>query len=127
MTNTTEYLQRQLVDMIELAKSTGTNAVEFVQAQAPDLVRQIIVWEIVSDVALILMCITIMLVLYKLTSKGVKNDWESLPFIIGFGDIVIGVASFATLIMSAGGLIKAVFAPKLFLIEYVAQLFKNHS
>ena len=49
MTNTTEYLQRQLVDMIELAKHGGTNAVEFVQAQAPDLVRQIILWEIWSN------------------------------------------------------------------------------
>lgn len=125
MTNqipTSEYLQRQLVDMIELAKSTGTNAVEFVQAQAPDVVKQIIAWEVWLFGILAVAMVAVFLVCFVWRSK--TKDWgdDGFNHVFSVFTQVAAAVFFVVFLVQAT---KPLVAPKLFLIEYSARLVRG--
>lgn len=133
MTNeipTSEYLQRQLVEMIELAKHTGTNAVEFVSAQAPDLVHQIIVWEIAKESvhvgSFLLLAIAGAIALIAGIRYGNKNQWAAgaeLPLCV-FGGFALLLGTIIA-VSQVGDLLKPIVAPKVFLMEYASDLIKG--
>lgn len=126
MTNTTtsEYLQRQLIDMVELVKHSGTNSVEFVQAQAPDVVHQVLVWGMAESIVWIALTFVVLAVCFFLTKKCVKNNWECSPFVYVFVGGFGGGCSLIVMICNVMSLVKIIVAPKLYLLHYVAQLFK---
>lgn len=123
-TPTSEYLQRQLIDMVELAKHSGTNAVEFVQAQAPDVVRQVLVWGMAEAITVMVFSLLFLLFCFFLTRKAIKDEWDEVPIIIGILDVVGGIFVTVVFISATMDLVKILVAPKLYLLQYMAQLFK---
>jgi hypothetical protein len=128
---TLDYLNRQLIDAIELAKSTGTNAVDFVKEQAPDVVNQLILWEIwfhglwvVVGLILLLVGAVFSVKLWKKFSvTRYPNDGAYFGF--GFVATIVAVGGAVLLFVNTPLMLKPIVAPKVWLIEYVANLIKN--
>jgi hypothetical protein len=134
MTNnisTSEYFQRQLIEMIELAKHTGTNAVEFVSTQAPEVVHQIVLWEIVNESIPVIFLLILLLVGIIVLRAGFKmakksGGWDGGPETVAAmaGAVAIFISIFA-ISVEIGDVLKPLVAPKVFLIEYTNDLLKG--
>lgn len=127
-TNTLDYLNQSLIDAIELAKSTGTNAVDFVKEQAPDVVNQLIAWEIASNAIWVAVGLLGLAVSVWVFRKGCKQWGDDDKIESSTGCVVGGlfaIAGSAILFCThIEGLIKPIIAPKVWLIEYAANLLK---
>lgn len=129
-TNTLDYLNRSLIDAIELAKVTGTNAVDFVKEQAPDIVNQLIVWEITVNalaIAIFLLGSCIMVAIARcawkrLLAAGPKwNEAQAVPLVIS---TLVALVLLGRALSYIPALLKPIVAPKVWLLEYAADLLK---
>lgn len=116
-----EELQKQLANAVqkglELAETTG----EFVIDQAPDLIKQLIMYNAIESALLALSGIIFFIVGYKFVDSMVKktsifDDDEFDPFLL-FHSIPILIGSLL-FFDNFGTFLKCVIAPKIFLIEY---------
>jgi len=128
-TNTTAYLERSLVEAIELAKVTGTNAITVLSREVPDLVEQIVKYNLLklSLITCLYFVASILVAclsryLYKKLKEWREGDGlEYMVAIVGtFVAIILFVFGFGHLL----DLLKLITAPKLWLLEYAAKLLK---
>lgn len=124
MKETDKVLSEALKKAIETAEKTG----QFVVDQAPDLIRQFLIWKTVEYSILLLLGLVFFYVAYRIikwTNKQIADDhydgWEDYPgsiasvlFLFIFGVFIISASLFP--------LVKILVAPKIFLIEYAAKL-----
>jgi hypothetical protein len=111
-------------DIVEGTKVVGTKAIDFASEQIPEVIHQLLLWKFTTS----LMAFCLGLSLFISTIIGVRlvskqKHWHSSDrdFCIGLTILLGGV--FSTIIMCANlTWLKIWIAPKLFLIEYAAEL-----
>lgn len=119
----------------ELAKEllgTLTSTKDFILDQAPDVVRQLLLWELWSSIffgsifllVLIFSAILIYKMHYVANETGVSYSKQESAFTF----MLVGGASLLTGVVGACfqsyDIIKVLVAPKIFLIEYLTNLLK---
>ena len=127
MKETDQQLAEILKKGLEAAEKTGN----FVVEQAPDLIQQLIVWKTCEYIFLIIISIAFMFSLYKWHKSAMKRhdnyDYfcEKIEFFIYciYAIVVIVIFGIA-LFTSFFNLIQILLAPKIWLIEYAANLIK---
>lgn len=144
-----EQAQQVLADMLERAMSGVDAAVEFSQAQIPDVVEQLLIWHMVESLLSCLAAVCVALCSFFLFRKGVASQkaareaykngekWtrfrESSSLTSHAYDIKASGVFFyvpASLIAIASPFfisttwLKILIAPKLYLLEYAASLVK---
>ena len=123
-----EKATESLIDIID----SVTEVKDFAIEQAPDVVRQLLTWEFTFSLINFLagvLCLTVSIVVLVVTFKnGSKKGWtDSGDFIrasLALG-LVLSVLFFITGICVAASCLtwlQIAIAPKLFLIEYAADL-----
>lgn len=128
MTNE-EVLQQVLIKAIKVAENTG----EFVVNQAPDVVLQLLTWHITIGIICTIPLTLFLIAWYRLEKFGYKwtIDNEGTGGDVWFTYLILGtllrlVGLAVILIMAIPVLygLQAFIAPKLFLLEYAADLIK---
>ena len=120
-----ETLQKQLIEVVNSAINAGKNVADFAVEQTPLLVGEIITYNMVVSgiwTAVGLMSFVAIKVLFKKTEGLWEDDTENACFVRVFGSLILLVAGF--ICQDLNTLIKTIFAPRLFLIEYAANLVK---
>lgn len=117
-----------LLQAIDVARAGG----EFLKEQIPDLAQQLLKYNAIKDSVIIIAMCTILIIVSAAVRRAI-NNWEwlhdrDLEFPVGFGFVVVGLVMcpfiIAGLIDSICDLIKIVAAPKIWLLEYAANLVK---
>ena len=125
-TETDKQIAEILKKGLEVAEKSGN----FVIEQAPDLVKQLITYKTVEASIYVLIEITLMYLIVIYFKYLYKKNNENSSFIIENSFHVIGIiisfmASiffFFAFIVDISNLIQLIFAPKIYLLEYIAQL-----
>lgn len=112
MKQTDEALGKLIEKGIEVAEKTGN----FVIEQAPDLLKEFYMWQLWSNVAMVILMTISGFILYKLAKKF-TCDFDDDPIQYLFHIIFL---LFPTIlgVVSAYKVFYILVAPKLFLIEY---------
>lgn len=115
-------LDNALADMITSAVGGVKEGISFIQGQLPDVVYQLVVYNRVLctlgflfGIFLILLCVYAV----KKFSKG-EWDWEFSPVLV-----VPFIGSVFMIFGSTSEMLKLWFAPKIWLIEYAADLLQK--
>lgn len=118
-----EQAQKVLTDLLQRAVTGVDKAVEFSQAQIPDVIHQLLVWNAVSSILiqvfLLILCICIVLV--------IRWTWKEDDENLMFATMILGVIlllTFTVFIFYNFDWLKIWLAPKLYLLEYTASLVK---
>ncbi len=130
---TLEQLDKTGADAIKTAQEYGSQIVEFVREQAPELIEEIILFKRVGYSTYVLMGIICGCVAYKLikmipsaTKKYEDNDENISDFFIMFGSIIapIGftIVGIGTICTNLTPCLQVWFAPRLYLLEYFSDL-----
>ena len=125
-TETDKQIAEILKKGLEVAEKSGN----FVIEQAPDLVKQLITYKTVETSIYVLIEITLMYLIFRYFKYLYKKNNENSSFISENSFHVIGIiisfmASiffFFAFITDISNLIQLIFAPKIYLLEYIAQL-----
>ena len=103
--------------------SNLTEAKQFILAQAPDVLQQIIYKQIISAIFIDILAVIFTAIACALTWWLVKRDEDLDPAVM-----LVATTWFAALGFSIAGMVEthqafvAYFAPKVYLIEYIANL-----
>lgn len=129
-------VESTLVSLFNTAVQTGKDVYAFAQEQAPELVREVLVYHTAVDATWIILGLIVMIG----ANMGRAKLWQCYLREKEFGDTCStqGDWQFSAIMASCIGgfiggvmilpnlfhLIKVVFAPRMFLIEYVSALIK---
>lgn len=141
MSNELTALEQVLVDTIntvtEGAKKVSGQAIDFASEQVPDVIHQLLMFQMVKAVVFIVlsatvffiavhMCVRLINILKEEKQKNTSTYFDESGYYLGVALISIFAAAPALLVF-IGNLLKALkiwLAPKIYLIEYVADLIK---
>ena len=131
-------LQLQLSSIIEGAKEAGISAYEFLQTQAPELATEIIRWGIYSNgvaiaISVLVFLGTFVILFFLIHKKKTDENWAWLwsdDCQFGIVSCILSTAAvivvpFVSLLVFSqhiGPFIKAVIAPRLYILEYLGAL-----
>ena len=131
-----DKLQEALLNILNNVTQSVENGVSFLSEQLPDVIHQLLLWKAVESgihfVILLALCIGLGIAACKFLKAGreykPKNGYDdgATGFFFLFGvTFVLGVVSF---VFASNQLewLKILIAPKMYLIEYAAQLMKGH-
>lgn len=121
---------KQIAEILKKGLEAAEKSGNFVIEQAPDLVKQLITYKTVETSISVLIEITLMYLIFRYFKYLYKKNNEDSDFIpenvFHIGGIIIssGVAIFMsiTFIADISNLIQLIFAPKIYLLEYIAKL-----
>lgn len=141
--------QQLLVELLKKAVEGVDAAVAFSQAQIPDVIHQLLVWNAVTSFAtqVVVLILSLLLgaILYKgLRNRGtkeVKNNWRgyeyqgrsffwdedgdiSLPGFLTCVGAFMSISFFIAVFCDNFDWLKIWLAPKLYLVQYAAELMK---
>ena len=128
-------LENALISSIEGIKKTGTELVDALYQQAPEVINQLLLWHGVESFILFLtslLMLSVPFIFYKLAVAAyTKFNIAKMrdPFNYWFPTIIIGVVSVLSSILISINImnikwLKIWIAPKLYLLEYLATLVK---
>ena len=125
---------KQLAEILKKGLETAEKTGNFIVEQAPDLIRQLLIWKTVEYSVYVIIGISLIVYFYRWTKKVTKemkeneDDFEDY-FMDSFANILITIGQLSLLITgiiliaeNLQDLIQIVFAPKIYLIEYSAKL-----
>ena len=125
---------KQLAEILKKGLETAEKTGNFIVEQAPDLIRQLLIWKTVEYSVYVILGISLIIYFYRWTKKVSKemkeneDDFEDY-FRDSFANILIAIGQLSLLIIgmmliaeNLQDLIQIVFAPKIYLIEYSAKL-----
>ena len=121
---------KQIAEILKKGLEVAEKSGNFVIEQAPDLVKQLITYKTIETSISVLIEITLMYLIFRYFKYLYKKNNEDSDFIgvnsFHIGGILIssGVAifMFITFITDISNLIQLIFAPKIYLLEYIAKL-----
>lgn len=120
-----EQLQKALVEILESVLSAKV----FLTAELPDVISQLLVWNMSMSILETVLGIFILWTIYFATKKYANNwdkiyqkDLDATIVLMGIYDIVMGVAGFCLLFNLKW--LQIWLAPKIYLLEYAANLAK---
>jgi choline-glycine betaine transporter len=114
-----DILKQKLVELLDKGEAGAVSAVNWLLAQAPDVAKQYLQWEIGKSIFWICFCVIGMLVGYMLyrVMKATQSDGEEfIPLVSSQALGWIGLA------INTFSLVKVLVAPKLVLIDFVIGL-----
>ena len=125
---------KQLAEILKKGLETAEKTGNFIVEQAPDLIRQLLIWKTVEYSVCVILGISLIIYFYRWTKKVSKEmkeneyDFEDY-FMDSFANNLIAIGQLSLLIIgmiliaeNLQDLIQIVFAPKIYLIEYSAKL-----
>ena len=125
---------KQLAEILKKGLETAEKTGNFIVEQAPDLIRQLLIWKTVEYSVYVILGISLIIYFYRWTKKVSKemkeneDDFEDY-FMDSIANILIAIGQLSLLITgiiliaeNLQDLIQIVFAPKIYLIEYSAKL-----
>ena len=121
---------KQIAEIIKKGLEAAEKSENFVIEQAPDLVKQLITYKTVETSICVLIEITLMYLIFRYFKYLYKKNNEDSDFISDnefhiIGMIItslMGIFLFFAFITDISNLIQLIFAPKIYLLEYIAQL-----
>ena len=121
---------KQIAEILKKGLEVAEKSGNFVIEQAPDLVKQLITYKTIETSIYVLIEITLMYLIFRYFKYLYKKNNEDSDFIIDdefhiIGMIItslIGIFLFFVFINDISNLIQLIFAPKIYLLEYIAQL-----
>ena len=125
-TETDKQIAEILKKGLEVAEKSGN----FVIEQAPDLVKQLITYKTVETSIYVLIEITLMYLIFRYFKYLYKKKNEGSDFIfydefqitVMLITSLMGIFLFFAFIGDVSILIQLIFAPKIYLLEYIAKL-----
>jgi hypothetical protein len=123
----TPEIEKQIVSLIEAAKQAGSDASSFIAAQAPDVILQLVRWKICEGVIMSVLGVAALwstVKLFKLTWRKVEDEHVDEYIWIPSG-LALFILSLGGCILAYDGITqtaKAIFAPKVLIIEMVVDL-----
>jgi len=121
-------LEGALVDIIQQVSGGVKQGVDFLQAEIPEVVRQLLVWKLAEATIVFLICSLIvaawikgMIIAVKHDSKNYCSD-TTFPTALFGGTVAIIAAGIAVSCLLTA--LQIYIAPKVWLIEYAASLVK---
>ena len=139
-----QQLEKALAEIIEKASRGIDSSAEFITGQIPDVVQQLLSWKLTesciggfTSLLVTILCVTFLSIGARKYQDGVKkkeSNWAhggglySTPtgvLIIGTSvSLIVPLFSLFIMYSSVIDAAKIILAPKLYLIEYAAQLVK---
>ena len=121
---------KQIAEILKKGLEAAEKSGNFVIEQAPDLVKQLITYKTVETSICVLIEITLMYLIFIYFKYLYKKNNEDSDFIPenafhGVGIIItslMGIFLFFVFINDISNLIQLIFAPKIYLLEYIAKL-----
>ena len=121
---------KQIAEILKKGLEVAEKSGNFVIEQAPDLVKQLITYKTVETSICVLIEITLMYLIFRYFKYLYKKNNEDSDFIIYdefhiIGMIItslMGIFLFFAFITDISNLIQLIFAPKIYLLEYIAKL-----
>lgn len=122
-----KVLEEAIVTTITKATETAGKAVDFLSAEIPDVIKQLIQWKIAENGFLVVLALSFLILWFtKLASYLFKKAEEDEPFVFFvIGGWVLAGLSLVLVVCGSLELIQLVVAPKVWLIEYAAHLVKG--
>ena len=125
-----EQLQQALTSILDKTMSGVDASFEFMQAELPDVIQQLLMWYATKSAIFAILGMVILYALLKLDTKAYKfikeeYDADEVFLIWGLmGSIVRAIYIWPLCMISNLDWLKIWIAPKIWLIEYVASLVK---
>ena len=121
---------KQIAEILKKGLEAAEKSGNFVIEQAPDLVKQLITYKTVETSICVLIEISLMYLIFRYIKYLHKKNNEDSDFIFDnefhiIGMMItslMGIFLFFVFINDISDLIKLIFAPKIYLLEYIAQL-----
>ena len=121
---------KQIAEILKKGLEVAEKSGNFVIEQAPDLVKQLITYKTIETSICVLIEITLMYLIFIYFKYLYKKNNEDSDFIIYdefhiIGMIItslMGIFLFFAFITDISNLIQLIFAPKIYLLEYIAKL-----
>lgn len=125
---------KQLAEILKKGLETAEKTGNFIVEQAPDLIRQLLLWKTVEYSVYVVIGISLILYFYRWTKKVTKemkeNEDDFEDYFMGsianifraLGQITFLIIGMILITENLQDLIQIVFAPKIYLIEYSAKL-----
>lgn len=125
---------KQLAEILKKGLETAEKTGNFIVEQAPDLIKQLLIWKTVEYSIYVIMGISLIIYFYRWTKKVSKemkeneDDFEDYfmdsvsSIFIAIGQMIILIVGVLLISENLHSLIQIVFAPKIYLIEYTANL-----
>lgn len=119
-----EQAQKILEDLLKKASNGIDSAVSFSQAQIPDVIQQLLMWNAVSSAGIQIICVMAIIacVYLMIFAWNEGDDGEAVLAVLFF--TVVGSIACIVVIFNNFDWLKILLAPKLYLIEYAASLVK---
>lgn len=120
-----ESLLAHADELLEFLSAGLKGGADFVVAQSPLLLQEILAWEFYSSLIWIVSMLILGPIVYKTFAwRCFSEDWICETEGVS---IILGVCSFAwviPLLVNIVSLVKVTVAPRLFLVEYLANMLK---
>jgi len=117
-------MNEQMQEAAKLLLSTLTETKEFVLEQAPEIMQQMITWQITIgavSVCMFLACFASFLVMFLKGIKAVESPSDMYTLCTGIALTFSGF-TFVFVLIEGTAALQAIVAPKLFLLEQITQL-----
>lgn len=126
-------LEQVLVDTIKKSTEVGgeiytaskdaiAKGVDFAQQQIPDVIHQLLMWELTQAIVWLIVSVVLFVIAYKsLTDKWL--EWSDGATVISA--TVAGIVGVVVFLHNLLLMLKILIAPKLFLIQYATDLVKS--
>jgi len=125
-----ETLQKALTELVEKSMEGMDSTVNFLQAEIPEVLKQLLMWHGVSNFIYfmigIFMAICLIILDVIIIRKGIKDRWDDeLWMIAAIGGTTLNViiATISSIFINMQWL-QIWIAPKVWLIEYASKLIK---
>ena len=107
---------KQIAEILKKGLEAAEKSGNFVIEQAPDLVKQLITYKTIETSIYVLIEITLMYLIFRFISD---NELHVGTIII---TLVLSIFLILVFIYDISNLIKLIFAPEKYLLEYIAKL-----
>ena len=121
-----EQVQKALIQLIDKSVNGMDSAVDFLQAETPDVIYQLLMWHGVYNFILFLIGVGLLCLIFPCYRRIKNTDWKDHPDEEQLVTIIFGVVTFVAGIFGVNILnlqwLKIWVAPKVWLIEYARAL-----
>lgn len=125
-TQTVDYkdeLLKQIYEITEKSKKGVFTAIEKISQETPELIKDIVRWQIILGIVEVLSGLIVLLVAFLCMTKVVFDSGVGiLFFILTCFLLVVGAMVVFTVLPS---MLKPIFAKRLFIVEYIANIAKG--
>lgn len=127
MENTTQndVLKQAVVDILKTATESITTGVDFLSAQLPEVIHQLLMWKMIESLIGFIVGIGLLIGGLLFVKRAVARECN--------GDLMLSMLSYLVFFLFCGIIVpnfanlnwlQIMVAPKLYLIEYTAELIK---